>query len=58
VLTGMAIGGGTVGVPLSLLSYIAAAPWHYAARNFWEAILLASIGSCVTGLARMFRDRR
>jgi hypothetical protein len=58
VLTGMAIGGGVVGVVLSFLGYISTYAWHHTARDFWEAVLIASICSCLTGLIRVFRDRR
>jgi hypothetical protein len=58
MLTGMAIGGGSVGILLSLMGYIATAPWADSARNVWDAVLVASICSCLIGVTRMFRDRR
>jgi len=45
-------------VSCSALSYVGTAPWHNNLRDFLQAVLLASICSCVAGLIRTFRDRR
>ncbi len=60
LLTGMAIGVGGVGVPLSLMAYNAAVYISDPgpAGGIWAAVLVASAGACGAGLARLFRRQR
>jgi hypothetical protein len=55
IATGMALGGGVVGIPLSLLGYAGAPPWADTLHSFWSATLVAFISSAIAGFIRLRR---
>ncbi len=59
LLTGVAVGGGSVGVLLTFLDDLLIPPsYGYDAAHhiLWQLLLVASAGSLVAGLFRMIRD--
>jgi hypothetical protein len=57
LVTGLTIGGGVVGIPLSLLGNYAAPAYLPGQHDTWNAIFVASICSIVAGLVRLRRHR-
>jgi len=57
VLSGMALGGGAVGIPLSILGHDYTATYHPVVADLWTLILVGSIISSVAGLAKVRRRR-
>jgi hypothetical protein len=64
LLTGLALGGGITGIPLTVLGYLVGAnseggksPFLEGAIPVWSVILIAYLGFCVAALARRRHDR-
>jgi hypothetical protein len=57
MLSGMAIGGGAVGILLSILGYDHTIYYLPGVKHIWLAILVASIISCVAGLTDAYHHR-
>ncbi len=55
LLTGVAIGAGGLGVPLSILAYNATQIYSGRGGDFWAAIMVACAATGGAGLARAFR---